>query len=172
MSGICQIAEKLSIDPSNDVRILVLVWKLNAKTKPGSITKDEFISGMTNLQKDSIAGLLDIISSLDPGFLEKDEFRDFYKFVFQFSREGTHKTLEKDVVLSLLPIVLDKNRAPHLDLFLEYLTNCSHTRITLDQWDSFLQFNYSIDIDITNYEDDGAWPLLLDEYVEWRKLKK
>jgi hypothetical protein len=60
------------------------------------------------------------------------------------------------MVVQLLPIVLDKNRAPHLDLFIEFLTQCNHQRITLDQWDSFLQFNHNIKMDLSNYEDDGA----------------
>eukprot|EP00967_Tisochrysis_lutea_P067554 scaffold88241_cov32-Tisochrysis_lutea.AAC.3 len=25
--------------------------------------------------------------------------------------------------------------------------------------------------DVSNYQDDGAWPLLLDEYVEWKREK-
>jgi hypothetical protein len=97
------------------------------------------------------------IPSLDPGFLERNEFRghlplsfsfpsslltsltssEFYRFVFQFSREGTHKTigapslplpsphdlflsaLEKEIICGLMPIVLDRNRAPHLEHFLQ-----------------------------------------------------
>lgn len=50
---------------------------------------------MTVLQKDSFAGLKELLPGLDVGFIEKSEFRDFFKFVFQFSREGTHKTIGK-----------------------------------------------------------------------------
>ncbi len=81
---------------------------------------------------------------------------DLYRFVFQFSREGTHKTLEKDSVLSLLPIILDKHRAPHLPLFLDFLSSSAHTRITMDQWESFLQFQDSVRVDLSGYEDDNA----------------
>lgn len=77
--------------------------------------------------------------------------------------------IEKDVVMALLPIVLSAQRAPHLNLFLEFLQTSSTVRITLDQWDSFLQFNNVVGLDLKNYEDDGAWPLLLDEYIEWRR---
>lgn len=66
---------------------------------------------------------------------------------------------EKDVILALLPIVLEKNRAPHLEYFMTFLQNCSHQRITLDQWDSFLQFNYLINVNLSNAEDDGACKL-------------
>lgn len=67
--------------------------------------------------------------------------------------------IEKDLVQALLPIVLDNNRAPHLELFLEFLSGCNdkvHQRITLDQWDSFLQFNLIVKRDLSNHEDDGA----------------
>ena len=37
--------------------------------------------------------------------MDNKEFRDFYRFCFQFNREGTHRTLEKDLVLVLLPMV-------------------------------------------------------------------
>jgi hypothetical protein len=48
----------------------------------------------------------------------------------------------------------------------------SAQRITLDQWDSFLQFNQSIKVDLSDYDaENGAWPLLLDDYVEWKKKK-
>lgn len=114
---------------------------------------------------------------------------EFYRFVFQFSREGTHKTIgksyfsisfsmikldvcdglaEKDVIAQLLPLVLDEQRAPHLPYFLSFLSSCSQTRITLDQWDSFLLFNHNVHVNLDNWEEGGAWPLLLDEYVEWR----
>ena len=56
----------------------------------------------------------------------------------------------------MLPIVLDKNRAPHLPHFLQFLEMTEHQRITLDQWDSFLQFNAAVQEDLKNLEDDGA----------------
>jgi hypothetical protein len=63
---------------------------------------------------------------------------------------------EKDVVCALLGTVLDAARAPHLDLFLQFLQQSTHQRITLDQWDSFLQFNLAVPLALTGYDDDGA----------------
>jgi hypothetical protein len=61
------------------------------------------------------------------------------------------------MVVGLMPMILDKDRAPHLPYFLEFLqTACKEQRITLDQWESFLQFNNSINVDLSNFEDDGA----------------
>lgn len=90
MDGIASLCEMLDMDPTTDVRLLVLLWKMAAISKPGQITKKEFTIGMmTVFKKDSVEGLKTVLSSLDPGFLERAPFRDFYKFVFQFSREGT-----------------------------------------------------------------------------------
>ena len=75
MEGIAKIAEELKIDASSDVRILVLLWKLGSKAKPGEISRNEFVSGMQSIQKYSFADLREYLPSLDPGFLEKDEFR-------------------------------------------------------------------------------------------------
>lgn len=43
----------------------------------------------------------------------------------------------------------------------------SYTRITLDQWTSFLDFCYEVD-DLSTYDDSvSAWPVLIDEYVDY-----
>ena len=54
--------------------------------------------------------------------------------------------------------------------YYHYLIYSSAQRITLDQWDSFLQFQHNVKVDLSDYDaENGAWPLLLDEYVEWKK---
>jgi len=171
MEGISRLSEALGIDPTADVRILVLMWRLGAVSKPGQVSCDEFQNGMENVGCDTIESLVELAPSLDPGFLERSTFREFYKFVFQFSREGTHRTIEKDVVVALLPMAVS-NRSEHVTAFVEFLEQCSTTRITLDQWSSFLDFSDKVGVSpsFEGYEEDGAWPLLLDEYVEhWQK---
>ncbi len=56
-------------------------------------------------------------------------------------------------------MILDKDRAPHLSYFLEFLQSNKEARITLDQWESFLQFNHAVKEDLSNFEDDGACKL-------------
>ena len=50
-------------------------------------------------------------------------------------------------------------------------TSRKFTRVTLDQWCSFLEFSVKVGAapGFEGYEEDGAWPLLLDEYVEQLK---
>ena len=169
MDGIAQICEELELDPNTDVRALVLPWKLGSDARPGCISREEFVDSMKKLRKDTVTGLKDLVPSLDTGFMERDEFRDFFKFAFKFSLEGTKRTLEKELVIDLLPIVVSTDRAPHLTHFLEFLTTSQHKVITMDQWTSFLQFSQTTRLDLSDFDEDSAWPVLLDEYVDWRK---
>ena len=41
--------------------------------------------------------------------------------------------------------------------------------ISADEWSMLLNFFTEVKPDCSNYQDDGAWPLLLDDYVEWRR---
>ena len=75
MEGISKLSEELGIDPSSDVRILVLAWQLGATSKPGNISRQEFLDGMKKLKKDSFAGIMELLPTLDPGFLERSQFR-------------------------------------------------------------------------------------------------
>jgi hypothetical protein len=79
MEGISVLCEKLDLDPLEDVRVLVLLWKMDASSKPAQITKDEWMRGCERLQVDSVEKFQDLLPSLEPGFLDNDEFKDFYK---------------------------------------------------------------------------------------------
>mmetsp|Transcript_13396 Transcript_13396/g.28978 ORF Transcript_13396/g.28978 Transcript_13396/m.28978 type:complete len:257 (-) Transcript_13396:197-967(-) len=175
MEGICKLCEQLDLDPLEDVRVLVLLWKLGANKKPAEIQKGEWIAGCHKLKLDSVDKFKKLLPSLDTGFMDREEFGDFYKFCFQFNRAGTHKTLEKDLVVALLKMCLTGGRisSHRLDTFCEFLETTndpSYSKITLDQWRSFLDFSYEYpDAKALNGYDEGmsAWPVLIDEYVEF-----
>mmetsp|Transcript_21209 Transcript_21209/g.59043 ORF Transcript_21209/g.59043 Transcript_21209/m.59043 type:complete len:218 (-) Transcript_21209:325-978(-) len=169
MEGICKLCEKLDLDPVDDIRVLVLLWKLGSEEKPGQITSQEWEDGCEKLRTDSIEKFKEVLPSLDPGFMDRAEFKDFYKFCFQFNRQGTHRTLDKSMVTALLEMAL-KDRIPseRLETFCKFLeVQKSYTLITLDQWTSFLDFCYECE-DLSTYDEStSAWPVLLDEYVDY-----
>jgi hypothetical protein len=79
MDGIVKLCEQMDLDPLEDIRVLVLLWKMGSKAKPGEITKEEFLSGCNRLQVDSIDKLQALVPSLDTGFLDEVDFKEFYK---------------------------------------------------------------------------------------------
>lgn len=55
--------------------ILISYILLGANSKPGLITRTEFMQGMKNIRKSSVEDIKKTIATLDPGFLEQSEFR-------------------------------------------------------------------------------------------------
>ena len=58
--------------------------------------------------------------------------------------------------------------------FLETTKDESYSKITLDQWRSFLDFSYEYPNEETlkTYDESmSAWPVLMDEYVEYMEAK-
>jgi hypothetical protein len=167
-TGIFVLGEKLGMDATEDIRILVLLWKMGCSEKPAQISKQEWMQGCAKLEVDSWEKLKKLVPSLDTGFLEQTPFKDFYKFCFQFNRQGTHKTLDKELAIALMKLVLkDRITTDRLDTFCSFLETSAHSHITMDEWALFLDFCFECE-DLSTYnESESAWPVLFDEYVEW-----
>ncbi len=72
----------------------------------------------------------------------------------------------------MLKMLLEPLYADHvarLTQFLEQHKDCAKRGVSMDEWTMLLQFCREITPDCANFQDDGAWPLLLDDYVEWRR---
>jgi len=96
---------------------------------------------------------------------------------FTYFREGTHRTLDKGLVIALQELVLkdrvDGKRLASWTRFLEELTGDNYSRITLDQWTSFLDFCFECqDLDVDYDDENSAWPVLIDDYVDYMKKQK
>jgi len=60
---------------------------------------------------------------------------------------------------------------PSLSAFLAGHKLLAQRGVLLDEWMMILQFVRQVRPDASNYGEDGAWPILLDEYVEWRRAR-
>mmetsp|Transcript_1784 Transcript_1784/g.3748 ORF Transcript_1784/g.3748 Transcript_1784/m.3748 type:complete len:248 (+) Transcript_1784:103-846(+) len=170
LSGIAELCSTLDLDVESDLRAMVLVWKLGSREKPGEISRNEFVTGMAKLGCNTLAQLKALKPALDTGFMETETFRDFYRFCFTFNLEGTLKTIERDVVMALLPMVIGE-RSTFTARFVEFLPTSGTTRISADQWNSFFEFSQVVDDSFSQYDEDAAWPVLIDEFVEWCQKK-
>lgn len=45
----------------------------------------------------------------------------------------------------------------------------SYKAITKDTWFQLFEFAKQFGDDLSNYDENGAWPYLIDEFVEWRQ---
>ena len=77
------------------------------------------------------------------------------------------------VVLLWQMLLTERIPRERLETFCEFVEkNDEYTKITLDQWKSFLDFCYECE-DLSAYdESSSAWPVLIDEYVEYMEEKQ
>ncbi len=178
LDGIERLAVHVGIaEGMNDQRTQVLAFKLGACTEdpntPCIIKRSEFRKACNTMRKCTIPQLRDIVPSLDPGFMDENEFKDYFKFCHKFNREGTKTFLVKEDACSLLNTVLrGTGRAPHLDHFIQFLnegTGQDKDQIVADVWNMFLSFNMQVGLDMSGYDENAAWPLLIDDYAEWKR---
>jgi len=156
-TGLQELCEAIHIDPATDVAVLVLAWKSRTRTM-GTFTKEEFMRGMQELHVDSLSSL--VSRTTDMRAMVRDatsvEFRDFYRFVYEISREQGFKVLDLDVALALLDMLLGQAFAL-TPKFCTFLGRKEGLRaLSVDQWQSFLEFCKQHSRGLENYDSDGA----------------
>ena len=177
--GLGKLGEDLGIDASSDTKLLVLCWRLGAE-KPGCLSKEEWSRFAENRhlptygKAQTVSVLKAGWNSLDPNFLDNSEFKPFFRFCFEFNREGTKRFLERDTALALLPLCVE-DRSRHTQLFLEFLgTKPEDFKLNRDQWCSFLDFSLAVGEapEFSGWDaEESSWPILLDEFVEFCQAK-
>jgi len=167
--GIEGLCKDLGVDP-DDVVILVLAWHLNAQSM-GFFKRDEFIGGLQRLGVDSISKLKNQLNNIKKDLDDPVKYKEIYRFAFGFAKERDQKILDLAIADALLGLVMG-NRFPHGDHLRQYLIEQkTYKSVNMDQWMNILEFSRTIKADFTNYDENGAWPVLLDEYCEWAKEK-
>lgn len=157
-----------------DSVVLMWYWKCSA---PGEISKEEFLKGMANLGIDDTSGLKKSLDRVVATLSNKDTFRDYYKWLFAFHREAEErKSLDKEDALPLWAVHL-KGRFTHLDQWMEFQKASGPKVVKRDEWDMLLEFAFECSAkkytpNFSNYEDSGAWPVLIDDFVEFVQTKK
>lgn len=169
--GISMFCEDLGVDPA-DIVMLVLSWHMNAATMC-EYTRAEFVQGLQKLGLDSIEKLQKRLGDLRSELKDETKFKEIYKYAFMFSREKGQKCLQLDVALGMWQLVFSPQGRPWalLEDWCEFLQAHHNRAIAKDTWDQLLEFAKTIKPDFSNFDENGAWPYLLDEFVEYIQKK-
>ncbi|XP_062196465.1 uncharacterized protein LOC133899493 isoform X2 [Phragmites australis] len=157
-----------------DVRILMLAWKMGCE-KQGYFTLAEWRTGLKALRADSINKLNKAFPELVQEVTRPSNFQDFYTYAFRYClTEDKKKCIEIPVACELLNLVLGLQFRPQVDKLNNYLKCQNEYKvINMDQWMGFLRFCNEINFpSLDNYDSDLAWPLILDNFVEWLRENK
>ncbi|XP_021717101.1 DCN1-like protein 4 [Chenopodium quinoa] len=171
--GIETLCSDMEVDHT-DVRVLMLAWKMNAE-KQGYFTLEEWRRGLKALRVDTIAKLKKTLPELEKEVRRTSNFVDFYQYAFHYClTEEKQKSIDIESICQLLDLVLGSQFRAQVDYFIEYLKDQTDYKvINMDQWMGFYRFCNEISFpDFSNYDPDLAWPLILDNFVDWMKAKQ
>ncbi|OMJ92129.1 hypothetical protein SteCoe_5117 [Stentor coeruleus] len=165
IEGIQNFCTDLGIEPIDPV-ILVISKYFNA-TVMGIYKKEEFTQGMISLVCDSVDKLKSKLPVLRRELSDPVKFKGIYNFVYGFSRETGMRNLSLESAVQLWRLLLG-NRFPLLENWIGFLEKRERKYdISKDTWEMLLDFLEIFEREgLAGYDPSGAWPVLIDEFVE------
>jgi len=166
-SGMLKFSKDLGVE-REDVVMFVIAFHSNA-SKLGRLTRNEFMSGFTKMNVDSVECLRTKVDALRQEATSRLE--EIYEFAFRVAKASqAQKVIKLETAIALMRMLIPDQ--VHTRYFLEFLRNSKYHVINADQWKMFLLFNRSVGENFEGYSVDGAWPVMIDEFVEYVRAKK
>ncbi|EFO98588.1 CRE-DCN-1 protein [Caenorhabditis remanei] len=193
-NGVQKLLGELGYSPT-DRRVLILAWKCNAQTQCEFSLK-EWLDGMTTLHADSVQTLRQRIDSLDAElhsdkskvskFFKANYFRELYLFAFSYGKAAASRSLDLETSILYWDVLFGNNRSTLMSQWIDFLreqerqavtrlaldvgqanaAKIKHVWITRDTWNLFWDFIVLSRADLSDYDDEGAWPVLIDQFVD------
>mmetsp|Transcript_6228 Transcript_6228/g.12687 ORF Transcript_6228/g.12687 Transcript_6228/m.12687 type:complete len:266 (+) Transcript_6228:153-950(+) len=166
VDGIVDFCSDLGVGPE-DV-LLVVISKHFAAANMLIYTKEEFLRGMESIGAESIDALKAKIPELRAELEDEDSFKEIYAFAFSWACPPGQKSMQTETAVALWNLLLP-GRFELLKEWNDYIEKHRKHAISKDEWQLLLQFAKTTDKDLNGYDENEAWPVLIDEFAEFVK---
>ncbi|XP_074575121.1 uncharacterized protein LOC141831626 [Curcuma longa] len=165
VDGISLLCTDLQVDPQ-DIVTLVVSWHMKAATMC-EFSRQEFIGGLQSLGIDTIEKFREKLPYMRSELRDDQKFREIYNFAFVWAKEKGQKSLALETAIGMWQLLFAEWHWPLVDHWCQFLQLKHNKAISRDTWSQLLDFPCTIDLQVSNYDEEGAWPYLIDEFVEY-----
>eukprot|EP01083_Nonionella_stella_P009945 28456_1 len=173
--GMLQFFKDCGVNPESH-ETLAIAWHLQS-SEMGLFQKEEFINGFSKSGCSDKKDIRKQIAQVCRSLSDSQQFKAFYKWVFHHVKEDDKKkTVPTELAIQLWQIVLQKhkNQMPLLRKWLEYASAVQDSEmkvISRDVWEQIYEFLKETK-SIKDFDEMSAWPVAIDEFVEYLNAQK
>jgi len=157
---LCNDLEISALDPVT----LAMSYQCRAESM-GTFTREEFCGGMQRLGCDDIVKLRAKLEDLRGMLSDRTMCKEVYVFTFQFALDPGQKCLPVEMCVEFWKLLL-KDHFVLLDKWIAFVEARCKNAISKDTWMMLYDLATQVKPDLSDYDVNGAWPVLLDEFVE------
>ena len=166
--GIESFMGQLGVDAQTDVLAISISQAMEAEYM-GEYKWSEFKKGCAALGCDSIASWTAVLPRLRQDLTNEAKYFALYKYAFNFAQEKGKRNVEVELACALWDLLIGPAKCQFLEQWKAFLNGKVERNelivVTKDTWEQFYQLVKSTGGNIANFEDDGTWPVMIDEFV-------
>lgn len=162
-----QFFADIGVNAGEDIVALLISLHMGAR-KMGTYEKAEFIKGCQHVGADSVAGWKKALPRLYTELTNESQFLKVYKFTFKFAAaQAGYNNIDIETANALWDLLLPPSKCGFLKKWQAFLATEKKALNALpnDTWDLFYTLVAQTKGDLSKFEDDGAWPSLIDEFI-------
>mmetsp|Transcript_105397 Transcript_105397/g.187430 ORF Transcript_105397/g.187430 Transcript_105397/m.187430 type:complete len:298 (+) Transcript_105397:225-1118(+) len=160
----------LDVDPGTDVAALALAAACNAQ-EMGVFRRREFICGCAVLEADNITDLRSKMPELREQVVSGKSLSEVYTYTFGVALEPPSKVLPLEEATQYWALLLP-DWALREDFCNWASEHLKKKAINKDLWMMVLKLATEVPPDLSTYDENPAWPVVFDEFVEYYRAAK
>jgi len=187
IEGTITFCKDLKVDPE-EVVLLAIAYELKSP-RIGQWTRQGWIDGWKNVGAYSIPTMQSSLIPLRNQLAtDSDYFKKVYNYTFDFARSEGQRSLGLDTAQEFWNLLLPHGSSGgaltgkstdditgwqerYNRWWSEFLTQKGSKGVSKDTWTMFLDFVRSIDAKFSTHDIEGAWPSVIDDFVEYAKIR-
>jgi len=164
--GLSKFLKDVGLSEEN-VESLALPWRLECQEQ-GVISRCEFIEGFSKMGVDTLSKIRAEMEKLKRDLNDPRTFKAFYSWLFDYCTEKKRKTIDKNIAVGLWGVVF--KTWPLCQKWINFCLAADEKllkAVSKDLWLQVLAFTREVKPDLSDYDaESGAWPVVLDVFVE------